>query len=58
MKANQFALLAGIALLGGAAIFGIPNSVWWDNGGWLPRVLLGLGVASWIYVIYRMIKAM
>lgn len=56
MKGNKFALLSSIALLGAAAIFGIPNSVWWDNGGALPRVLFGAGIASWVFVIYSLSK--
>jgi hypothetical protein len=37
------------------AIFGLPSSAWWDTGAITPRILLGLGIAGWCYVLYDII---
>ena len=56
MTDKKIAFLSVIALLGAAAIFGIPNSVWWDNGGITPRILLGAGIVGWVYVLWQFIS--
>ena len=56
MTSTKFRILSVIALLGACGIFGLPNSTWWDEGGITPRILLGISIAGWVYVIYQMIK--
>jgi hypothetical protein len=57
MTSTKFKILAVIAILGACAIFGIPESVWWDTGSLTPRVLFGAGIGGWIYVIAQVIKS-
>lgn len=54
----EFRVVAILALIAGAGIFGIPNSVWWDTGSKLPRVLFWLSIADWVYTVYYAAKNM
>mgnify|MGYP006280234067 CR=1 FL=1 len=56
MTSTKFSILSVIALLGACAIFGLPSSVWWDTGAVTPRVLLGAGIAGWVYVIVEILR--
>ncbi len=56
MNPKKFQFLAVLAFLGGAAIFGLPMSVFSENHPTISTVLVTGGIAAWIYVIVEVAK--